>query len=124
MTVELLAAAAICAGDWGCAASHMAFDAWTMRMPYWKRIPIWGDVYHLVAGLRYLPMVLLAWLAFGNPLEGWMWDDPKITIPESFLWYLGTAVVNSLGWQGLKRLHGKDYWGKPRWWRQMGGWFA
>jgi len=44
-------------------------------------------------------MGLLAWMAWG-------WE-----------WYVGSAVVDSLGWYGLKVLHGKvEAWGwKPRW---------
>jgi len=83
----------ICLSDWGCAASHMAFSDYTMRSPYWRRIPVFGDVFHLVAGLRYLAMGVLAVVVFG-----YQWE-----------WYLGTALLNSLGWQLLKRLHGKDW---------------
>lgn len=88
--------ATLCIGDWGCAASHMAFRSYTWSAPYSRRLPIFGDVWHLVAGLRYLPMGLLAYLT----LE---WGEIALT-----------AVVNYAGWQVLKRLHRKD-WGWHRW---------
>lgn len=104
----------ICAADWGCAASHMAFTSQliiregdrTIRkgdilnmerrgprlLPFYSRkLPVFGDVWHLIAGLRYLPLAYLAWLT--QPWE----------------WMLATAVVNSVGWQILKRVHGKDW---------------
>jgi len=114
--MTLLAAIAIVLADWGTACAHMAYisyrqSAWPThvvvqceprRLPFYDRkLPIFGDVWHLVAGFRYLPMGLLAWMAWG-----WEWE-----------WYVGSAVVDSLGWYGLKVLHGKvEAWGwKPRW---------
>ena len=128
MGIELAAAIAICLADWGCAASHMCYTTQLVipqgddlickgdllyverrgpkRLPFYDRkLPIWGDVYHLVTGLRYLPLALLAWLAFG-----YQWE-----------WWVGTAIVNSLGWLVLKVAHGKHrQWGlMPRWLKQI-----
>jgi len=109
--MTLLAAIAIVLADWGTACAHMAYtvgrnkgDWWVgpTRLPFYDhKLPVFGDVWHLVAGFRYLPMGLLAWMAWG-----WEWE-----------WYVGSAVVDSLGWYGLKVLHGKvEAWGwKPRW---------
>ena len=102
MGIELAAAIAICLADWGAAASHMAHNkGYTWMEPYPYPLLIFGDVWHFVAGFRYLPMALLAWLAFGLQWE----------------WWVATALVNSIGWYLLKRLHGKiDKWGwQPRW---------
>lgn len=112
LALEMVAAVAIVVADLGCAASHMAYVStfvpelagWEregktleippMRLPiYDKHLPVCGDLWHLVAGLRYVALGMLAWLAFG-----WEWE-----------WYLGTALINSIGWQGIKRLHGKDW---------------
>lgn len=117
--MELLTALVILAGDWGAAASHMAYTTnrllipggiWMevspKRLPFYERkIPIFGDVWHLIAGFRYIPMALLAWLSWGTQWE----------------WYVGTALVNSLGWLALKALHGKlPAWGwKPRWMKSL-----
>jgi len=120
--IEIAAALAILAADWGAASSHMCYvnqnvvtwDAGVvtrseMRGPkrllfYDRRLPVFGDFYHLIAGLRYLPMGLLAWVTWST------WE-----------WYVGTAAVNSLGWLLLKVWHGKvEAWSwKPRWLKQI-----
>ena len=144
--MELLALFAICIADWGCAASHMAYVSTKVpwyteggkycgvlseiplkRLPFYdRRIPIWGDVYHLIAGLRYLPMALLAWLAFGNPFDQWRlvwygWDNwpywYTLWYDADVLWYIATASINGAGWQILKRVHGKDWTLKMLWGR-------
>lgn len=91
--MELLAAACICLGDWMCACSHMAYEYYGWKEFYRQPSLIWQDRWHLFAAGRYLPMVLLAWLAFE-----YQWG-----------WYLGTAAVNFAGWQICKRIHGKPW---------------
>ena len=127
--IELAAAIAIVLADWGAGASHMCYltrigwimdtpekqfsavdtsDIRPVRMPFYnKPMPIWGDRWHFIAAWRYLPMALLAWMAFG-----YQWE-----------WWVGTALVNSIGWYGLKVAHGKvDRWGwQPRWLKQVLG---
>jgi len=125
---ELLAALTILLADWGAASSHMAYTTQLVipegdetiykgdllhmerrgpkRLPFYdQRLPIFGDVWHLVAGLRYCALVALAVVVFG-----YQWE-----------WYLGTAAVNSLGWYVLKVAHGKvGAWGwEPRWLKQI-----
>jgi len=127
-SIELLAAIAILAADWGTAATHMAYTNsrvtsldgaeihWVgpTRLPFYDRkLPIFGDVWHLVGGLRYVPMVLLAWIAFGPGI--WYWDGWHCD-PIATAWYLGTALVNSIGWQVLKKLHRKN-WPLHRWFK-------
>ena len=90
---EYLCAIAILLADWGAAASHMAFDRFELKPFYARRIPIWSDPWHLISGLRYIPMLLLMWVSYG-----WQWE-----------WWLGTAVVCQIGWYALKRLHRKDW---------------
>ena len=104
---ELLAAIAILLGDWGCAMSHMAFKRVEFTRLYNEPCRFFGDHWHFVASWRYLPMALLAWMAFG-----YQWE-----------WWVGTALVNSIGWYGLKVAHGKvDRWGwQPRWLKQVLG---
>jgi hypothetical protein len=98
MMAELIVCIAICLSDWGAAASHMSFDQLRFKPFYARKIPIWGDVWHGIAGLRYVGLGLLAWLGFGLQWE----------------WYLITAGVNQVGWYTLKRLHGKQ-WGTGVW---------
>lgn len=95
----LLAAIAICLSDWGIACTHMAYDVSRRKPFYDRRLPRpVKDVWHLVGGLRYVSMTLLAVLTFSS------WE-----------WYVGTALVNRLGWAILKHLHGKDW---PQQWEK------
>lgn len=130
VTAYLFHITAICLllADWGAAASHMAYvnsyittedigqtlptrpkKTYTivprMHPFYARKLPLFGDVFHLVAGLRYPVMVLVAVVAY--------WD--------AWFWYAGIAGANSVGWFVLKVLHGKvGAWGwKPRWLRQL-----
>ena len=122
---EYLCAIAICLADWGAASSHMCYRTRTMwisnepdrqfttvdtydlapvRLPFYN-IPlrVFGDMFHLIAGLRYIPMLLLMWVSYG-----WQWE-----------WWLGTAGAVWIGWQVLKRIHGKSHWGWGPWERWM-----
>lgn len=100
--------------DWGTACSHMAYvNTYLFGSPdepnktmvsvppnmspfYARKLPVVRDVFHLIAGLRYLVMVLVAVVVY--------WD--------SWLWYAGIALVNYAGWLVLKKLHGKPWgWG-------------
>ena len=126
---------AVCLSDWGAASSHMAFRlvgfqecaacaanpgspvlcssclhnryrAGRRLSPFYaRRLPVFGDVWHLVGGLRYLCMVLLV-----AGVYGFHWK-----------WWLATAVVNWAGWQLLKRIHRKD-WGHGVWERWLKRW--
>lgn len=116
-TDPIIIAAAICLADWGCAMSHMAFDVQRRKPVYDAYVPLWGDFYHFVAALRYIPMLLLARLAYGPfytcTFLGWSLPVLRIEIHTNAFWWIGTAVVNFLGWQVLKRIHGKQ-WGFHR----------
>ena len=120
---ELLTMLAIVVSDLGAAASHMAYRTsrievegvvatktiWVppSRLPFYDRpLPLFRDVWHLVAGLRYVGLTALAVVVF-------QWD---------WRWYLLTAFINGGGWMVLKILHGKSkQWGLiPAW---MKGWF-
>jgi len=92
----------ICLGDWGAAASHMAFDTLVFKAGYAHQLPVFGDVWHLTAGLRYLPMGFLAVFCF----------------TREWKWWAATAVVDWAGWQILKILHNKD-WGWGVWERWL-----
>ena len=97
----ILTAIVICLADWGIAAQHMAYVGTTHRLPFYERKlprPI-KDVWHLVGGLRYLALGLLAWYGFG-----WTWQA-----------YIITAAVNRCGWWALKRIHNKDW---PEQWQR------
>jgi hypothetical protein len=122
---ELIAFAAICISEGGIASSHMAYTTqkvhsatwgsvtgypWVEKGPkmlpfYARKIPIWGDVWHLIAGFRYVAFTALAWMAFG-----WQWK-----------WYVANAITCSLIWAVLKVAHGKHTkWGlAPRWLKQL-----
>jgi hypothetical protein len=106
---------AILLADWGAAASHMAYDI-SRRKPFYDRpIPIWGDMFHLIAGLRYIPILLLVWYGFG-------WHDLNAGLSDDSwgvaLWTAGTALVDWHGWLVLKKVHSKP-WGSGVWerWR-------
>ena len=90
MTDYIIVSAAILLADWGAASSHMAYDV-AIRKPFYdEKLPIFGDPWHLIAGLRYLPLGLLAF-----------------TLP--WPWIVGVAVVNWIGWQCLKKVHNKPW---------------
>tara|TARA_R110000824_G_scaffold94268_3_gene227595 strand:+ start:1451 stop:1756 length:306 start_codon:yes stop_codon:yes gene_type:complete len=101
MWIELLAALSICLADWAMASSHMAYKTGQWHTWYCKPIPVLGDRFHAASDFRYPALCLLAFLAFGT----------------QWYWYVGTASCNFIGWQTLKRLHGKD-WGIFRRWFQ------
>ena len=116
---EITAAAIICLSDWGVAASHMAYKdhewyengtllLWPpKRLDFYERkLPIFGDAWHLVAGFRYIAFTALAWEVF---VHWWM--------------YPATAIVCGLGWLALKWKHGKlaEWDWKPRWLKQLTG---
>tara|TARA_R110000787_G_scaffold47246_2_gene114457 strand:+ start:1847 stop:2149 length:303 start_codon:yes stop_codon:yes gene_type:complete len=99
--IEALAALSICLADWAMASSHMAYESGQWHKWYRKPIPVLGDRFHAASDFRYPALVLLAVLAF-------KWQVG---------WYAATAVCNFIGWQYLKKLHGKD-WGIFRRWFQ------
>lgn len=103
--MEPLICLVICLSDWGCAASHMALKDYAFRSPYGARVRLFGDLWHVIGGLRYLGLGALAFYAFET-----LWH-----------WYVITAVTNSLGWYALKRLHGKDWGWKPTWLKEVWG---
>jgi len=96
--IEIMTLIAICLSDWGAAASHMSFDKLVFKPFYEKKLQVFGDVWHLVGGLRYVGLGLLAYLGFGT-----QWK-----------WYVAAALINQVGWYILKRVHGKE-WGMGVW---------
>ena len=104
----MLTALIICLTDWCIAATHMAYSK-SERMPFYDRyLPLFRDVWHLVGGMRYVCFAYLAWISWGM----------------DWRYYVGTAVLNQVGWMVLKILHGKsNRWGllpawlKPSTWR-------
>lgn len=100
--LRCITAVAICLSDWGAAASHMAFDQIQFKPFYGEPVPLMGDVWHVVAGFRYIALALLAMLVFRARL----------------IWYVATCFACWLGWQLLKLAHGKD-WGWGVWERWL-----